>query len=160
MVLFVNMANSMSRTYRDSPKVVGTDSCLNAIMWCIAQRGKPITLISDNRTNFVVRWSRSRVQKIFCCMEPRKDWGAFSAKGNQMGVQSTQQLQESNVCSVGEPVNYWRYFTGTSKKVGTPIPQRMILSLVSSVFDSLGLFAPFSFHMRRLLKCIWTKKGH
>ena len=32
-----------------------------------------------------------------------------------------------------------------------------ILSLVSSVFDPLGLFAPFSVHMKRLLKSIWTK---
>ena len=33
------------------------------------------------------------------------------------------------------------------------------LSLVSSVFDPIGLFAPFSVHMRRLLKSIWTKNG-
>ena len=48
---------------------------------------------------------------------------------------------------------------GTSKEVETPITQRTILSLVSSVFDPLGLFAPFSVHMRRLLKSIWTKHG-
>ena len=48
---------------------------------------------------------------------------------------------------------------GTSKGVETPITQRKILSLVSSVFDPLGLFAPFSVHMRRLLKSIWTKNG-
>ena len=30
-----------------------TDSCLNAIMRFIAQRGKPSTIISDNGTNFV-----------------------------------------------------------------------------------------------------------
>ena len=48
---------------------------------------------------------------------------------------------------------------GTSKEVETPMTQRKILSLVSSVFDPLGLFAPFSFHMRRLLKSIWTKSG-
>ena len=33
------------------------------------------------------------------------------------------------------------------------------MSLVSSVFEPIGLFAPFSAHMRRLLKDIWTKKG-
>ena len=48
---------------------------------------------------------------------------------------------------------------GTSKKVETPITQKKVLSLVSSVFDPLGLFAPFSVHMRRLLKSIWTKNG-
>ena len=48
---------------------------------------------------------------------------------------------------------------GTSKEVETPITQTKILSLVSSVFDPLGLFAPFSAHMRRLLKSIWTKNG-
>ena len=48
---------------------------------------------------------------------------------------------------------------GTSKEVETPITQRKILSLVSSVFDPLGLFAPFSVHIRRLLKSIWTKIG-
>ena len=30
-----------------------TGSCLNAIMRCIARRGKPSTIISDNWTNFV-----------------------------------------------------------------------------------------------------------
>ena len=50
-------------------------------------------------------------------------------------------------------------YSGTSKEVENPITQRKILSLVSSVFDPLGLFAPFSVHMRRLLKSIWTKNG-
>ena len=40
--------------------------------------------------------------------------------------------------------------------VETPITQRKILSLVSLVFDPIGLF---SVHMRRLLKGIWTKNG-
>ena len=48
---------------------------------------------------------------------------------------------------------------GTNKEVEAPITQRKILSLVSSVFDPIGLFAPFSVHMRRLLKAIWTKNG-
>ena len=48
---------------------------------------------------------------------------------------------------------------GTKKEVQTPITQRKILSLVSSVFDPIGLFAPFIVHMRRLLKGIWTKNG-
>ena len=48
---------------------------------------------------------------------------------------------------------------GTNKEVETPITQRKILSLVSSVFHPIGLFAPFSVHMRRLLKGIWTKNG-
>ena len=48
---------------------------------------------------------------------------------------------------------------GTNKKVEAPITQRKILSFVSSVFDPIGLFAPFSVHMRRLLKSIWTKNG-
>ena len=43
---------------------------------------------------------------------------------------------------------------GTNKEVEAPITQRKILSLV---FDPIGLFAPFSVHMRRLLKDIWTK---
>ena len=33
------------------------------------------------------------------------------------------------------------------------------MSLVSSLFDPIGLFAPFSVHMRRFLKGIWTKNG-
>ena len=48
---------------------------------------------------------------------------------------------------------------GTNKEVKTSITQRKILSLVSSVFDPIGLFAPFNVHMRRLLKGIWTKNG-
>ena len=48
---------------------------------------------------------------------------------------------------------------GTNKEVEAPITQRTILSLVSSVFDPIGLFAPFSVHLRRLLKGIWSKNG-
>ena len=48
---------------------------------------------------------------------------------------------------------------GTNKEVEAPIIQRKILSLVSSVFDPIGLFALFSVHIRRLLKGIWTKNG-
>ena len=48
---------------------------------------------------------------------------------------------------------------GTNKEVETPITQRKILSLESSIFDRIKLFAPFSVHMRRLLKGIWTKHG-
>ena len=48
---------------------------------------------------------------------------------------------------------------GTNKEVETPITQIKILSLVSSVFVPIGLFASFSVHMRRLRKSIWTKIG-
>ena len=47
----------------------------------------------------------------------------------------------------------------TSQAVETPTTQRKILSLVSSVFDPLELFAPFSVHMRQLLKSIGIKIG-
>ena len=49
---------------------------------------------------------------------------------------------------------------GTNKEVDATITQRKILSLVSSVFDPIGLFAPFSVYLIRLLKSIWTKNGH
>ena len=44
--------------------------------------------------------------------------------------------------------------SGTSKEVETPITQRKIFSPVFSAFDALGLFAPFSVHMRRLRKSV------
>ena len=46
-----------------------------------------------------------------------------------------------------------------NKEVEAPITQRKILSLLSSVFDQIELFAPFIVHMRRLHKSIQTKKG-
>ena len=46
---------------------------------------------------------------------------------------------------------------GTNKEVETSITKKKILSLVSSVLDPIGLLAPFSVHMRRLLKGIWAK---
>ena len=48
---------------------------------------------------------------------------------------------------------------GTNKEVEAPITPRSNLSLVSSVFGPIGLFAPLSVHMRRLLKSIWTNNG-
>ena len=48
----------------------------------------------------------------------------------------------------------------TSNEAENPITQRKIFSLVSSVSDPLGLFAPFSVHIRLILKRNWTKIGH
>ena len=48
---------------------------------------------------------------------------------------------------------------GKNKVAETPTTQRKILSLVSSVFDPIGLFAPLSVFMVRLLKGIWTHIG-
>ena len=48
---------------------------------------------------------------------------------------------------------------GTNKEDEAAITQRKVLSLVSLVFDPIGLFAPFTVHMRRLLRGIWTKNG-
>ena len=71
-----------------------------------------------------------------------------NAEGSSvLGLQWTVTDDSLQVCS------------GKNKEVEAPITQRKILSLVSSVFDPIGLFAPFSVHMRRLLKGIWTKNG-
>ena len=48
---------------------------------------------------------------------------------------------------------------GTKKEIEAPITQRKILSLVSSIFNPMSLYAPFSVHMRRHLKSLWTKNG-
>ena len=48
---------------------------------------------------------------------------------------------------------------GTGKKVPAKITQRIVLSHVSSVFDPLGLFSPFTVRMILLLKGIWKKHG-
>ena len=48
---------------------------------------------------------------------------------------------------------------GTGKEVPAKITQRIVLSHVSSVFDPLGLFSPFTVRMRLLLKGVWKKHG-
>ena len=48
---------------------------------------------------------------------------------------------------------------GMGKEVPAKVTQRVILSQVSSVFDPLGLFSPFTVRMRLLLKGIWKKHG-
>ena len=50
-----------------------TDCCLNAIMWFIARRGKPVKMISDNGTNFIgaekelaeyiAAWNKVRIEE-------------------------------------------------------------------------------------------------
>ena len=49
---------------------------------------------------------------------------------------------------------------GTGKEVPAMITQRIVLSHVSSVFDPLGLFSPFTVRMRLLLKRNWKKMGN
>ena len=48
---------------------------------------------------------------------------------------------------------------GGDKEVPNKITQRVVLCFVESVFDPLGLFAPFMLRMRNLLKTIWAKCG-
>ena len=48
---------------------------------------------------------------------------------------------------------------GADKEPPNKITQRAVLSFVASVFDPLGLFAPFTMKMRVLLKTIWAKIG-
>ena len=64
-----------------------------------------------------------------------------------LGLQWTVSDDSLKVCNV------------TNKEVETPITQRKVLSLLSSVYDPTRLFAPFSIYMRRLLKSIWYKNG-
>ena len=66
---------------------------------------------------------------------------------SELGLQWTVSGDNPQVCR------------GTNKEFEAPITQSKILSIVSSVFDPIGLFAPFSVHMRRLLKSIWTENG-
>ena len=46
---------------------------------------------------------------------------------------------------------------GADKEVPNKTTQRAVLSFVASVFDPVGLFAPFTMRMGVLLKTIWAK---
>ena len=48
---------------------------------------------------------------------------------------------------------------GPSKECSQEVTQRVVLSFVSSVFDPMGIFAPFTMRMRMLLKGIWIRFG-
>ena len=48
---------------------------------------------------------------------------------------------------------------GPSKECPQDITQRVVLSFVPSVFDPMGIFAPFTMRMRILLKSIWIRFG-
>ena len=48
---------------------------------------------------------------------------------------------------------------GPNKECPSELTQRVVLSFVSSVFDPMGIFAPFTMRMRKLLKSIWIHHG-
>ena len=48
---------------------------------------------------------------------------------------------------------------GPNKECPSEITQRLVLSFVSSVFDPMCIFAPFTMRMRMLLKSIWIHHG-
>ena len=96
---------------------------------------------SDTVTNVIPEDSRSISKTKQVEVEPSQEGSRV------LGLQWTITDDSLKVCG------------GTSKEVENPITQGKILTLVSSVFDPLGLFAPFSVHMRRLLKSIWTNNG-
>ena len=92
-----------------------TDSCLNAIMRFIAQRGKPNAMISDKRTNFVgaekefagyiEAWNKEGIKEYLIQRGLR--WKFNPPAAPHFG----EKLQESNVFSVGEQISHrGRYF--------------------------------------------------
>ena len=48
---------------------------------------------------------------------------------------------------------------GPNKECPWEITQGVVLSFVSSIFDPMGIFAPFTMRMRMLLKIIWIHHG-
>ena len=80
---------------------------------------------------------------------------------NTEQVEVEPNTEESSVLGLQWTVinNSLQVCRGTNKQVEAPITQRNFFPLVSSVFDPIGLFAPFSVHLRRPLKGIWTKNG-
>ena len=48
---------------------------------------------------------------------------------------------------------------GPDKECPSEITQRVVLSFVSSVFDPMGIFAPFTMRIRILLESIWIHHG-
>ena len=48
---------------------------------------------------------------------------------------------------------------GTEQEVPAKITQRIVISFVSAVFETLGIRSPFTIRMRFLLESIWAAKG-
>ena len=65
-----------------------------------------------------------------------------------LGIQWTANDDSLQVCRV------------TNEEIEAMVSSEALLTMVSSVFDPIGLFALFIVHMRPLLKSIWTKMGN
>ena len=98
-----------------------TESCLNLIMRFIARRGKPVKMVSDNGTNFigadrefkgyVAAWNKERIEGHLVQQGIR--WKLNPPATPHVGgvwKKTGQKLQESNLRSVVEPINYGRCF--------------------------------------------------
>ena len=105
---------TMSAVHIELVLKLDTDSCINAIMRFIARRGKPNTIISDNVTKFVgaerefaeyvAAWNKEGIEEHLTQRGIRWKFNLPAAPhfSRSMGVVG-EKLQESNVCSVGEP---------------------------------------------------------
>ncbi|XP_075256615.1 uncharacterized protein LOC142349088 [Convolutriloba macropyga] len=132
------------------PKL-GTDSCLIAIIRFIAQRGKP-TIISNNGTNFVdaeqefaeyvAAWNREGIEKHLIQKGIRWKFDQF-ADPKLEGYD--QNLQESNVCSLGEQISHRRrsfnyyVYCGTNIECETVDSQGDLLWLIGDS-DKRGFY--------------------
>ena len=76
-----------------------------------------------------------------------KMFEAEPAASSLLGLQWNMEEDTLEVCR------------GVSKEIPSKITQRVVLSFVASVFDPLGVFAPFTMRMRILLKTTWAKCG-
>ena len=94
----------------------------------------------------------------------KQQWRCY--RGNPGRLEVNQQVEwEPNTKRSSVLVLQWtvtdaslQLCKATNKEVAAPITQRKILSMISLLFDQIGLFAAFSVHMGWLLKSNCTKK--
>ena len=76
-----------------------------------------------------------------------KTFGAEPQSSSKLGLNWNVDTDSIIVCR------------GTEQEVPARITQRIVLSFVSAVFDTLGICSPFTIRMRFLLKTIWAAMG-
>ena len=118
----------------------------------------------NNQTCSDIRTSASRglEQRVLQLVQTMlsSEWDWTTKKVSDCSKSNTKQLLHGINRNPGR--SNWGLHSTTTSSLATSIwtwstynPEEDFV-LVSSVFDPIGLFAPFSGHMRRLLKDIWT----
>ena len=143
--------------YEYGRHIFGDKSSPTCVNYALQQVGRGMVARLNNRYFYMDDFVKSvaseeEAVEVYKCLQKSLADGGFQltkliCNSKKVGLQWNVESDSLEICR------------GTGKEKPAKVTQRIVLSHVSSVFDPLGLFSPFTMRMRLLLKGVWKRHG-